>query len=339
MLVGGVVADRASRRAVMVAADVARLATQGTPAVAADQRASPRVWEARAAVGPHGHATGFFDPASTGLLPAVVARSGCSRPTRCGRPRRRRGDPGPSPPGVLVAAAGAGWALAVDAATFGVSAACSGDAAASAARRTRRSSVADLREGWGAFRRQVGVDHRRSLRDRERALGRVDALGPVVAERDLGGATAWSIVIAAVGVGALVGSRLATQARCRAAAGPRRPHRRVPRAAPRVPGGRPAGGVWPPARSCRARGMSSGYTVGSSTLQRHIPPELTLAREPYDGPVLLAFDPLGLAIWGPIAGGIGIGDALWIAFGLCVAAIIALLTVPHIVIRVLARRR
>jgi hypothetical protein len=44
----------------------------------------------------------------------------------------------------------------------------------------------------------------------------------------------------------------------------------------------------------------------------------------------LAFSPLGLAIWGPVAAAIGISVSLWLAFGLSVASVLALLTVPDI---------
>ena len=60
---------------------------------------------------------------------------------------------GPIAAGVLVATVGAGWALAVDAATFAVSAALlAGIRLPRQAAAPRRSFLADLREGWTAFR-------------------------------------------------------------------------------------------------------------------------------------------------------------------------------------------
>ena len=47
--------------------------------------------------------------------------------------------------------------------------------------------------------------------------GAWSALGPVVAERSLGGAAAWGSVLAALGVGAVIGGLVAVRAR------PRRP--------------------------------------------------------------------------------------------------------------------
>src|SRR5947208_14739795 len=72
LLVGGVVADRTSRRAVMVGADLVRLASQGTMAVLLIAGAA-EVWMLALLAAVSGAATGFFNPASTGLLPTVVA--------------------------------------------------------------------------------------------------------------------------------------------------------------------------------------------------------------------------------------------------------------------------
>jgi Na+/melibiose symporter-like transporter len=71
VLVGGVVADRASRRAVMVGADLVRVASQGTMAALLIAGAAD-VWMLALLAGVTGTATGFFDPASTGLLPELV---------------------------------------------------------------------------------------------------------------------------------------------------------------------------------------------------------------------------------------------------------------------------
>ena len=48
----------------------------------------------------------------------------------------------------------------------------------------------------------------------------------------------------------------------------------------------------------------------------------------YDWFGSLAFYPLGLAVWGPVAGAIGISAALWLAFWLFVAGGVALLALP-----------
>jgi MFS family permease len=75
VLVGGVVADRISRRTVMVAADVVRVASQGTMAALLITGAA-EVWMLAALAGVTGAAAGFFNPAATGLLPHVVPAEG-----------------------------------------------------------------------------------------------------------------------------------------------------------------------------------------------------------------------------------------------------------------------
>jgi hypothetical protein len=74
--------------------------------------------------------------------------------------------------------------------------------------------------------------------------------------------------------------------------------------------------------------MMLGTSVWESTLQRHIPAESLSRVSSYDWFGSLAFYPLGLAIWGPVAGAIGIATALWIAFGLFIAGIAFQLAVP-----------
>lgn len=94
LLFGGVVADRVGRRTVMIGADVVRLVTQGAIGVLlVSHQAS--VVEIAASQALLGAATGFFNPASSGLIPAVRA-SACSRPTRYAVwPRRRAASPDP----------------------------------------------------------------------------------------------------------------------------------------------------------------------------------------------------------------------------------------------------
>ena len=158
--------------------------------------------------------------------------------------------------------------------------------------------------------------------------GAWSALGPVVADRDLGGAAAWGTVLAAVGVGALAGSLLATRAR------PGGPLVLVAltEALVALPLAFLAAGAPAPQLACAAflsgAGMMLGNSVWQSTLQRHIPGDSLARVSSYDWFGSFAFYPLGLAIWGPVAGAIGIGTALWIAFALFMAGIAAQLALP-----------
>ncbi|MGI9185445.1 MAG: MFS transporter [Solirubrobacteraceae bacterium] len=71
LLVGGVVADRVSRRMVMIGADLVRLLGQGTIAVLLVS-GHATVVEIAVSQAFLGAATGFFNPASSGLIPLVA---------------------------------------------------------------------------------------------------------------------------------------------------------------------------------------------------------------------------------------------------------------------------
>lgn len=164
----------------------------------------------------------------------------------------------------------------------------------------------------------------------DRLWGAWSALGPVVADRDLGGAAAWGTVLAAMGVGALVGSLLATQVQ------PSRPLVFVALTDGlfALPLGFLAAAPPVALLACGAllsgAGMMLGMSVWESTLQRHIPGESLSRVSSYDWFGSLVFSPLGLVIWAPVGAAIGISVSLWLAFGLSIAAILALLAVPDV---------
>jgi predicted MFS family arabinose efflux permease len=278
-----------------------------------------------------GAATGFFNPASTGLLPEVVPPDELQPANALRATAVSTGEiVGPLLAGVLVAAAGAGWAMAVDAATFAVSAVCLWRLRVpSRVVHAGASFLSDLRDGWDAFRARRWVwSFTVYFAIVNMLWGAWSALGPVVADRDLGGAAAWGVVLGSVGVGALCGSLLATRAR------PGRPLVLVAftEAFFALPLAFLAAGAPAALLACGAflsgAGMMLGMSVWESTLQRNVPAESLSRVSSYDWFGSFAFYPLGLAVWGPVAGAIGISTALWLAFGLFVALIAAQLAVP-----------
>src|SRR3954471_9188033 len=122
LLAGGVAADRLSRRAVMVTTDVVRVVTQGAiAALLITDRAE--IWILAVLSGATGAATGFFNPASTGLMPEIVPAERLQQANGVRATALSGGEiAGPAIAGVLIAGFGPGWALAIDAATFAVSA-------------------------------------------------------------------------------------------------------------------------------------------------------------------------------------------------------------------------
>ncbi len=153
VLVGGVVADRVSRRTVMVTADLLRVVTQGLTAALLIGGVA-EVWMLAVPAALTGLGTGFFSPASTGLLPELVPAEHLQRANALRSTAVSAGEiVGPLAAGLIVAALGAGAAIAVDAATFAVSAACLAALRVPVRARERGASfLADLRTGWVAFR-------------------------------------------------------------------------------------------------------------------------------------------------------------------------------------------
>lgn len=332
VLVGGVVADRASRRAVMVVADLVRVASQGAMAVLLIA-GTPEVWMLALLAGVSGAAGGFFGPASTGLLPEVVLAEQLQPANALRASAVSTGEiVGPVVGGVVVAAAGAGWAIAIDAATFAVSAAFLGMLPRAPREAPQGSSfVAELREGWVAFRSRRWVwSFVLYFAIANLVWGAWGALGPVVAERDLGGAAAWGAILTAMGVGTLAGSLLAARAR------PRRPLLFAALADGLFFLPLALMAVAPPAALIAAgaliagAGMALAISVWEATLQRHVPGESLSRVSSYDWFGSLAFYPLGLAIWGPVAAAIGVSASLWLSFGLAAAATAWLVSVPDI---------
>jgi predicted MFS family arabinose efflux permease len=332
LLVGGVVADRVSRRAVMVIADLVRVATQGLIAALLIGGAA-EIWMLAVLSGLTGAATGFFNPASTGLMPAIVPPERLQEANGVRATALSGGEiAGPVLAGVLIAAVGPGWALAVDAGTFAASALfLAGLRLPARVPRAASSFVTELRDGWGMFRSLTWVwTFVLAAGIGNMLWGAWSALGPVVAERALGGAAAWGTVLGAMGVGALLGSLLAMRAR------PRRPlvlaagtYALFVMPLAFLAAGAPVG-VLAAAAMFGGVGMMLGNSVWESTLMREVPDEWLSRVSAYDWFGSLAFQPLGLAIWGPVAEGIGVYASLWVAAGLLVVTNATLLSVPAI---------
>lgn len=332
VLVGGVVADRASRRSVMVAADVVRVAAHGGMA-ALLIAGECEVWMLAALAGVAGAATGFFSPAAIGLLPEVVPDELLQPANALRATVMSLGEiGGPLAGGFITAIASPGWAIAADAATFAVSALLLA-LLRLPARPPRELStfVADLKHGWKAVTSRRWVWAVLVYFAFANAMWAAwSALGPVVADRELGGADAWGTVLSAMGFGALAGSVLAVRVR------PSRPLVTVAFADAMLalPLGFLAAGWSVPVLAVSAFLMGGGMMVTNSvwetTLQRHIPGDSLSRVVAYDWFVSLAFFPLGLFLWAPLAAVVGMASALWLAFGLFVAAVVVLLSLPDV---------
>jgi MFS family permease len=212
LLLGGVVADRCSRRRVMLVADAVRGASLAVLAVLSIG-GGLALWHLAALAAVYGAASGFFMPAFDALVPEIVGEQLLTEANSLDQVIR----PvalwllGPALGGVGIAVVGVGWAFAFDAATFAVSVACllrmpqrpaePGEAL------SVRAAARELREGF-AF-----VRHHRWLWATFLAatftyllfLGPTEVLLPYLVKNDLGGdAHDLGVVLAAAGVGALL---------------------------------------------------------------------------------------------------------------------------------------
>jgi MFS family permease len=280
-----------------------------------------------------GAATGFFNPASTGLMPAIVPAERLQEANGVRATALSGGEiAGPAIAGVLIAGVGPGWALAIDAVTFAVSALfLAGLNMPAHVAREGGSFIGDLREGWSVFISLtwvwvfvVGAGFANLC------WGAWATLGPVIAARDLGGAAAWGSVLGAMGIGALAGALAAVRVT------PRRPlllatctyvliatplallALRAP--VPLLVVGAVLAGA----------ALMLGNSVWETALMRHVPHESLSRVSAYDWFGSLAFQPLGLAIWGPIAALVGLAPAVWLATAGVLATNVALFCSPAI---------
>jgi hypothetical protein len=335
LLGGGVIGDRLPRRMVLVTTDLVRVASQGGIAAVLIAGGSA-IWPIVVLSAVTGAANGVFNPTATGFLPEVVSAARLQEANALRSLASSAGRvAGPLLAGLLVATAGAGWAVAVDASTYAVSAALVVGIGV-AGRRAEgapapETFLAELRAGWHAFRvRTWLVAIVVSSAIGNFVHGAWSVLGPVIARDDLGGVGAWSAILAASGAGGLLGGLFALRI------APRRPlvfmlvavtvfQLPVAFLAALAPVPIIAVGAF-----CGEVGMVLGLTVWESTMQRHVEPHMLSRVSAYDWLGSFAFEPLGLALWGTIAAATGNAEALWIAVVVDVLSIVGALAVRDV---------
>ena len=333
LLAGGVVADRLSRRRVMITADLVRLFSQGLLGVLL-VTGNAQLWQVAALQAILGAASGFFNPASTGLIPTVVSAAGLQDANALRGMAVAGGEvAGPAIAGILVAAVGSGEALLLDAGTFAVSALLLARVRVRDRPRDapRQRFVADLLAGWGEVRSRTWVWSIIGAFSLVNVLiAPFYVLGPLVARRELGGAAAWAGILAARGAGQLLGALLSLQLR------PAKPLRTavlacglgfLPTAllAARAPAVAIAA-----AALVGGAGIMLFNTLWETTLQRHVPPEALSRVSAYDWFGSLTFQPIGFAVAGPVAVALGVTPTLWGAAALELVLVVSLLLVRDV---------
>lgn len=331
--VAGVVADRFPPQRIVLTADLIRAAAQ--LGIGAELLSGlTRIPDLAVLSAITGAAVALGTPAVRTLVAAAVTGSERLRVnSRLGVAQGLAQMAAPAAAGGLILSVGAGWASLLTGVLFVVSALTLGRMRLERTVRAARSGAfwGELRDGWAETRRHPwflanvlghGVWHL--------AAGFLLTLGPLIAVRHLGGATAW-VVIAQVGtMGMLAGVY----------------------AAGRLPIRRPLVGVavgaavyaFPlaafalrlPIALVTVAYFAAMFGLGvlsplwETTMQRRIPHEALGRVGSFDALISFAARPLGLAVAAPVAAAIGTTVPLLVAAVLVAAANLAVLLLPDV---------
>ncbi|MEW1773887.1 MFS transporter [Streptomyces sp. NPDC086777] len=332
VLVGGVIADRVSRSALMAVADVlGALSYGGLAAMVLSGHAPVAALCALAVTA--GTATALFSPAMDGVIPQLVPSEALQRANGLLRVGTNTALLlGLALSGVTVAWVGAGWALAVNGLSFVVSAALTSSLRLSRRPRKSASGWADLREGWREFasRQWLWVVVVQFSLVMAATNANAGVLGPLAASAHFGGARAWSLVVAAQALGAVAGAGIAARARVA------RPILAavlftLPSALPPALLGAGAP-LWAVAVGAFTAGVSLDFfgVLWATTIQREVPEEALSRVSSYDWFGSLSLAPLGLALAGPAADAFGTDRMLVVSATLIATATLAALLAPGV---------
>jgi MFS family permease len=319
VLLGGVISDRVERRRVMLAADLTRAACLGALAVLS-LTGEIRLWHLVAFAAVYGAASAFFMPAFEALVPSLVPEERLTEANALDAFLR----PamlwllGPALGGLLVGAAGAGWAFALDGATFTASAVCllrlTPRAPEPHDALTVRAAWLELREGFTLVRSQpwLWVTFLAATFTYLLFLGPTEVLLPYLVKNELGGdAHDFGMILAAGGLSAVAAAFLIGQTGI--------PSRVMTftylawaGATLAVAGYGLATTRW---QAMTAEALVSGLeTLGAvawtTTKQRLVPPELLGRVSSFDWFISISLVPVSYAVTAPVAAAIGVRETL-----------------------------
>lgn len=333
LLAGGVWADRLPRNLVMLASDAVRAVVQLWLAFLLFT-GSAEVWHIVVGAALHGAASAFFVPASTGLMPQVVSAARLQQANALMAISRSAAFViGPALSGLLIAVGGPGLVFALDAVTY------LGSIVTLALLRIERvvsdvvraPFMSELAQGWKEVRsRDWLVGSLVAFGVSNIAMGAFMVLGPVIVDRELGGAAEWGLIMTTGALGSLLGGAIALRWK------PARPlavgFAVMLVAATRTLSLIPPFPVFVIALCAMATlvAITLSNTLWETVLQQRIP-QASLSRvSSYDWMVSLAFQPVAFAVVGPLADTIGEVPTLILASSIGVVANLAALAVPSI---------
>ena len=323
LLLGGVISDRFDPRRVMLASDLVRGVVMAALAGLALTGALTSLWMMLVLTAVYGAAAGFFGPSFDALVPQIVPAEDLVAANALDQFVRPAGLQifGPMLGGAVIAVAGAGWAFAVDAATFTVSVVC-----LLAMRRTVLAAGAavgdepvgsmwqEMREGIAYVRSQVWLwgTFLSATFTYLLFVGPTEVLLPYIVKTELGGsAAALGLVLTSGGLGAIAAALTVGWLGI-----PRRfityMYAAWAVATLAVAGYGAATATWQLALACvLVNGLeAAGVVAWATTKQRLVPAGMLGRVSSVDWFVSTALLPLSYALAAPIAGWIGVRETL-----------------------------
>jgi predicted MFS family arabinose efflux permease len=315
ILIGGVLGDRLPRNLVMVGANLLSAVAQGV-AAGLLLAGFAQVWQLALLQTVRGTATALFFPAAQAVVPEIVETE-LLQPANAMIRLAQNGSTvlGAGIGGIVVAAAGPGWAIAFDAATYLASAlVLLWIRIPRVVREPGHTILRDLIEGWNEFRSRewLWVIVVCASVGNLVATASFGLLGPLIAKLYLGGAAAYGAILASQGAGFIAGGVLSLRWR------PQRPLLvsvlcLLPTAAEiACYAAFRETAVIAAVAFVAGLGLEVFGVNWITALQQHIPRQVLSRVSSYDALGSFVFIPLGLVIAGPLAARLGATETLWL---------------------------
>jgi Major Facilitator Superfamily len=316
-LAGGMAGDRFPRSRIMIASLAIRTAVASVIAVTLlTGMASYALLLAMAGV--YGCADGFFGPASSALLPEIVPREHLAPANALiGGTASTGSIAAPAIAGIIVATLGTGAAFAVEAAVLAIASGCLAAVRipVSPSTRTRTANTfQQLRAGWTEFarRRWLWLLTAEWTVFSVVILAPVNVLGPAIAQRYLGGASAWGVIGSCLSLGAVAGQIVAGRRRM-----PARPAMVIACLVPLMTGEALVLGLGAPLVVVVLATTVSGFAIGiqavifPTAMQTSVPSSVLARVTSIDLLVSEGGQPVGYALAGPA--GVAVGPHAFLA--------------------------
>ncbi|WP_236053756.1 MFS transporter [Streptomyces musisoli] len=331
LLVGGVWADRLPRQKVMMAADSIRCVAHTFIGlrIVGGHAGLPELILASSCVGA---ATGFFLPASSGLVPATVAPELLQRANAVMAVSRRSAMMlGPAAATTIALTIGPGWAMVIDGATFAVNVMMLSRLRVEHAATPREGFLKELREGWGEIRERTWL-WSNFLAHGCWNLSRTVyfTVGAATVISGIGGEVAWGVIAQGATVGALTGALVSLRVRTS------RPLVviNICLSLGAIPLALIALGAHTALIAVGAGVMAFALglmgTLWDTAVQQQIPADRMSRVSAYEWLLSSALIPLGMALAGPLAMAVGAKAALYGAAALMAVSSLGVLAIPEV---------